>query len=154
MAKTPTAVMKKLKMIISQDDMVSAPFVGPRTTYPLLHPFVCALAQASCQATDVPRPATQVMKSKRVVGENHLTFMAGEETGDEGIPDVIPAAAEMAAVATSLRLSCNPPETTLFPYRFFAGPSLTLATSNRHLLGTVYALCRSCHRCDYETATT
>jgi len=50
------------------------------------------------------------------------------------------SAAEMPAVATSSRLSCNPPETTLFPYRFFAGPSLTLATSNRHLLGTVYAL--------------
>jgi hypothetical protein len=29
MAKTPTAMMKELKMITSQDDMVSAPFVGP-----------------------------------------------------------------------------------------------------------------------------
>jgi len=103
MAKTPTAMMKELKMITSQDDMVSAPFVGPWTTYPLLHPFVCALPQTSCQATDAPRPATQVMKSKRVVGENHLTFMAREETGDEGISAVISAACRKFGASLDMR---------------------------------------------------
>jgi hypothetical protein len=40
------------------------------------------------------------MKSKRVVGENHLTFMAGEETGDEGISVVLSAACRKVGAPT------------------------------------------------------
>jgi len=76
MLNTATAMTTYPKRIIIQDAMTTTPF--------LEHPFVHALPQRLCQAADAPRPATQVMKSTRVFGENHPTCMAGKDRVTKG----------------------------------------------------------------------
>ena len=66
--------------------MVSAPFVGPSNYLSVcfIHLSVWYRRDRAKQLT-VLKPATQVMKNKSVVGENHVAFMARLDSGDEEI---------------------------------------------------------------------
>ena len=95
--KTPTAMMTYAKMMMSQDDMMSAPLIRLLLDY----------RRDRAERLNAQRLVTQVMKSKRVFGENTPDCYGGEDTGDEGISVVISAACRQFGAALDMRLGVS-----------------------------------------------